>query len=188
VWRTEDGGDTWALSAEGMFAEYMPPQRRHDQNVQDPHRIVQCAGSPDVFWCQHHNGVFRSTDGARTWVEVASVTPSVFGFAAAVHPADPDTAWFVPAVKDECRIPVDGKVVVARTRDGGRTFEALRSGLPQDHAYDLVYRHAFDIDDSGTRLAMGSTTGSVWLSEDRGDRWQAVAPHLPPVYCVRFEK
>jgi len=36
---------------------------------------------------------------------------------------DPDTAWFVPAIKDVRRIPVDGKVVVARTRDGGRSFE-----------------------------------------------------------------
>lgn len=188
AWRTEDGGAAWALSAQGMFAEYMPPPRRFDQNVQDPHRIVSCPEAPDVFWCQHHNGVFRSTDGARSWTEVSTVTPSGFGFAVAVHPADPDTAWFVPAVKDECRIPVDGQVVVARTRDGGLTFTALRNGLPQEHAYDLIYRHALDVDGGGNRLAMGSTTGTLWLSENQGDRWEAVAPHLPPIYGVRFEK
>jgi hypothetical protein len=33
---------------------------------------------------------------------------------------------------------------------------------------------------------MGSTTGNVWISEDAGDRWQAVSMNLPPVYAVRF--
>ncbi len=103
-----------------------------------------------------------------------------------MHPDEPDTAWFVPAIKDEKRVPVDGKVVVTRTRDGGKTFETLTKGLPQEHAYDLVYRHALDIDASGNRLAFGSTTGSVWVSEDQGDTWQTISANLPPVYCVRF--
>ena len=55
-------------------------------------------------------------------------------------------------------------MVVARTRDGGRSFEVLREGLPQRHAYDLVFRHALDVDETGTRLAFGSTTGSLWES------------------------
>jgi len=79
-------------------------------------------------------------------------------------------------------------VVVNRTRDGGRTFETLRRGLPQDYAYDLVYRHGLDVDESGDRLAFGSTTGSVWISGDGGDSWQTVSSNLPPVYAVRFVK
>jgi len=51
--------------------------------------------------------------------------------------------------------------VVTRTRDGGRTFETLSHGLPQQHAYDLVYRHALDVDETGDWLACGSTTGSL---------------------------
>ena len=114
--------------------------------------------------------------------------PSVFGFAVAVHPRDPDTAWFVPATKDEKRIPVTGKVVVNRTTDGGKNFKTLTKGLPQQHAYDLVFRHALDIDETGERLAFGSTTGSLWISEDGGDSWQTISNHLPPVYTVRFER
>jgi hypothetical protein len=116
------------------------------------------------------------------------VQPSVFGFAVAVHPNDPQTAWTVPAIKDEKRIPVDGKVVVARTRDGGQNFEVLRNGLPQEHAYDLTYRHGLDIDETGRELAFGTTTGSLWWSEDQGDHWQNLSTHLPPIYCVRFAK
>ena len=86
----------------------------------------------------------------------------------------------------EKRCPIDGRVVVSRTRDGGKAFETLRQGLPQEHAYDLVYRHGLDIDETGDRLAFGSTTGSVWISEDGGDSWQTVSSNLPPVYAVRF--
>lgn len=188
VWVTRDGGETWKCQADGMRAEYMPPEQAGDPNIQDPHRVVSCPANPDVFWAQHHNGIFRSTDDCRIWSELKDVIPSAFGFAVVVHPKEPDTAWFVPAQKDEKRIPVGGRVVVTRTRDGGRSFEQLTRGLPQQHAYDIVFRHSMDIDETGRVLAFGSTTGSLWVSEDQGDTWQMVAGHLPPVYCVRFEK
>jgi photosystem II stability/assembly factor-like uncharacterized protein len=186
VWVTADGGESWACRAEGMWAAYMPPERKHDPAIQDPHRVVQCPASPDCLWAQHHNGVFRSTDGAASWQEVQDVPPSVFGFAVAVHPRDPDTAWLVPAVKDERRIPVGGQVVVSRTRDGGRSWQVLREGLPQEHAYDITYRHALDVDGRGDSVAFGTTTGALWVSDDQGDSWQCVSAHLPPVYAVRF--
>ena len=147
--------------------------------------LTQCRSAPDHLWAQHHNGVFRSTDGARTF-ETITVPPSVFGFGVAVHPNDGLTAWFAPAVKDECRVPVDGKLVVSRTRDGGKTFEVLRNGLPQDNSYDLIYRHSMTIDESGNRLAIGSTTGGLWVTDDQGDHWSAVPMRLPPVHAVKF--
>ena len=150
--------------------------------------LAQCLAQPDAMWVQHHNGIFRSTDGAETFSEIRDVKPSVFGFPVAAHPSDPDTAWFVPAIKDEKRYPADGRVVVTRTRDGGRTFETLTQGLPQQHAYDLVYRHALDVDGEGTRLAFGSTTGSLWVSDNGGDSWQTISANLPPIHAVRFEK
>jgi photosystem II stability/assembly factor-like uncharacterized protein len=188
VWSTRDGGATWTLDGKGLRAEYMPAERQFDQNVQDAHMVAQCPGRPDALWLQHHNGIFRSLDAGASFAEISGVQPSAFGFAVAVHPREPDTAWFVPAVKDEKRYPTGGQVVVNRTRDGGKTFETLRSGLPQEHAYDLVFRHALDVDDTGERLAFGSTTGSVWVSDNGGDSWQTLSTNLPPVYAVRFEK
>lgn len=186
VWVTEDAGRSWSCRAEGMFAVFMPPEQRNNPNIQDPHRVVQCRNQPDCYWAQHHNGVFRSTDNCASWHEVPDVPPSVFGFAVAVHPQDPNTAWFVPAIKDEKRIPVDGKLVVTRTRDGGKSFDVLRRGLPQEHAYDLVFRHALEIDPEGETLAFGSTTGGLWTSTDQGDTWNLVTAHLPPIHAVRF--
>ena len=186
VWQSEDEGLTWRPTSKGMYAEFMPPDRREDPAIQDPHCLVQCQTRPESLWVQHHNGVFRSTDGAKTWHEVTAIRPSKFGFPVAVHPNNPDRAWFVPAVKDECRIPVEGAVVVARTSDGGRTFEVLREGLPQRHAYDLVLRHALAIDRAGSWLAIGSTSGHLWMSDDQGERWRFAAGHLPPIYALRF--
>jgi hypothetical protein len=188
AWITKDAGRTWRVGGNGMRAEYMPPEKQFEPNIQDPHTIAQCPANPDVLWVQHHNGIFRSTDAAGSWTEIKDVKPSVFGFPVAVHPADADTAWFVPAQKDEKRYPVEGRVVVNRTRDGGQTFQTLTRGLPQEHAYDLVFRHALDIDETGDRLAFGSTTGNVWISENGGDSWQTCSTNLPPVYAVRFEK
>lgn len=186
IWGTADGGESWELRADGMRAAYMPPEKQYEPNAQDPHCLVRCPGSPEHLWVQHHNGIFRSTNEAANWEEIQDVSPSGFGFAVAVHPTDPETAWFVPGMSDERRIPVSGQVVVNRTRDGGRTFETLRNGLPQENAYDLVFRHALAIDSTGDRLAFGSTTGSLWATEDGGDSWTHVGAHLPPVYSVRF--
>jgi hypothetical protein len=186
VWSSSDGGTHWTAASQGMRADYFPEPRNQAPEVQDIHRLVQCPAAPDALWVQHHNGVFRSTDAARSWQEVTTIKPAKFGFAVVVHPHDPNTAWFVPGVKDECRVPADGRLVVARTRDGAQSFDILTNGLPQQHAYDLVYRHALAVDDTGTRLAMGSTTGHLWVSEDSGDAWTLVAGHLPPISCVRF--
>jgi hypothetical protein len=48
----------------------------------------------------------------------------------------------------------------------------------------VVYRHA--LHNSGDRLAFGSTTGNLYVTENRGDSWQVVSHNLPPIYSVRF--
>ena len=187
VWTTHDGGESWQLLGAGLRNDYTPPGMDEDPVLQDPHRVVQCTGSAQRMWMQHHNGIFVSDDAGTNWRELADVRPSAFGFAVAAHPDQPDTAWFVPAVKDEQRIPVDGRLVVTRTRDGGCSFDTLDRGLPTGPAYDLVYRHALDVSADGQRLAFGSTTGALWVSENQGDDWQCVSTHLPPVNCVLFD-
>ena len=147
AWLTQDDGASWALRARGMSADYMPPEKTDDQNVQDPHRIVRCRAQPEVLWCQHHNGIWRTVDNGAS---------------------------------------VDGALAVNRTRDGGRSFETLRAGLPQSDCYDLIYRHGLAVSDDGHRLLVGSTTGGLWASDDGGDRWHTVSAHLPPIHAVRF--
>lgn len=187
AWLTNDGGATWSLRAKGMKANYMPPELVDTEQVQDPHRIVRCAGEPDKLWCQHHNGIWRSVDNGANWTEVKPAAPvSNFGFVTAVHPNDGETAWFVPAEADSKRIPPQASLAVTRTTDGGQHFTAWRGGLPHQHCYDLVYRHGLAVSDCGQILLMGSTTGGAWLSEDGGGQWQTISTTLPPIYAVAF--
>jgi hypothetical protein len=188
VWLTPDAGETWVLGGAGLVATYMPEPRRHDFAIQDPHRLARCTAVPDRVWMQHHNGVFRSDDGGLSWMQLEGLPLSDFGFAVAAHPEDPDTAWFVPAERDETRMPVNGRFAVTRTRDGGQSFELLDQGLPAPPAFDLVYRHAFEVAPDGRTLAMGSTTGNLWTSADGGECWQLVTAHLPPIACLRFAR
>lgn len=188
AWASSDGGRSWTSAARGMRADYMPPEHAFDANAQDVHRIVACASHPEHLWCQHHNGIWRSTDAAASWQQVTGVPVSDFGFTVAVDPSDPARAWFAPAVADQRRVPVDAALCVLRTDDGGRSFAALRAGLPQSHCYDLVYRHGLDVGTDGRTLLMGSTTGGLWTSDDGGDRWQVVSTTLPPIHAVALER
>lgn len=185
VWITRDRGFTWQVGS-GLKAGFMPPEQAENPYIQDPHRIVRCRDHPMSMWTQHHSGMFRSVDGGANWTEIVDVDPSTFGFAVAAHPSDPDTAWFVPSQSDEVRVPVDGRMVVTRTTDGGRSFETLSDGLPQEHGYHLVYRHGLDVDDTGQRLVIGSTSGSLWVSDDAGDRFTNITNDLPPIAAVHF--
>jgi photosystem II stability/assembly factor-like uncharacterized protein len=186
IWQTQDGGASWRLTASGMRADYLPADNADDQNTQDPHCMVQCALRPDVLWVQHHCGIYRSVNGGLVWQAIAAPAPSGFGFAVASDPNNPQRAWFVPAQADACRIPVDGRMVVTRTDDGGASFKVLSEGLPQHHAYHLVYRHGLDVAADGQTLALASTTGGLWLSANSGERWQCVSNDLPPVAAVKF--
>jgi len=183
VFETTDRGATWEPRNKGLSATFLP---NPDVEVgHDPHFVDFCLEQPDVLWQQNHCGIFRSVDGGATWSDISEKEgPANFGFAIAADARDPNTAWVVPAESDERRQAFGGALVVSRTTDGGATWSQLRNGLPQELCYDVVFRHALAL--SGDTLAFGSTTGNVFVSEDRGDAWSCLGNYLPPVYSVRF--
>ena len=126
--------------------------------------------------------VFQARVGHRLPVDAVAVTP---------RPADDPgnhhhLAGFRLQRLRECRLPVDGKLVVARTRDGGKSFEVLRNGLPQENTCDTVQRHGLTVCDDGRHLAFGSTIGGVWTSDDQGDHWRMLPARLPMVHALCF--
>jgi photosystem II stability/assembly factor-like uncharacterized protein len=183
VFETVDGGATWQPRNVGLKANYLP---KPDVEVgHDPHFMAVCPANPDVLWQQNHCGIFRSTDGAKTWHDVSQPdAPAYFGFPISADERDPQTAWVIPAVSDEIRVAVNGAMCVSRTTDGGKTWQAFRKGLPQERSYDVVFRHALDV--TGDSLTFGTTTGNVFFSNDRGESWKTLGSHFPLVYSVRF--
>jgi photosystem II stability/assembly factor-like uncharacterized protein len=183
VVETRDGGRSWQHRNKGLANSFLP-----DANAEvghDPHFLTCCEAEPDVLWQQNHCGVYRSADGGKSWKDVGLKDGVVhFGFACAVDAKNPERAWLVPATSDDKRYAPGGALCVARTDDGGKTWKVLREGLPQENAYDLVYRHGLDV--RGDRLAFGSTTGSLYTSEDRGESWTCIGSNFPPINSVRF--
>lgn len=183
VLESVDGGATWRGRNKGMLNDYLPDPAAEWGH--DPHFVMLCAGQPDHVWQQNHSGVFYSSDGAQSWNRVSQPDKGVhFGFPVAADARNGRTAWLVPGKADQQRTAIDGALFVARTEDAGQTWQQLREGLPQENAYDVVYRHALDSSDDC--VAFGSTTGNLYVSDNRGDSWRAVAHNLPPIYSVRF--
>lgn len=183
VYETKDGGKTWASRNKGLRADFLPDP--HSEFGHDPHLLVACAGSVDHMWQQNHCGIFRSTDGAATWLDVSEKEgPANFGFAIAAHHKNPDVAWVVPATSDEIRVAVDEALCVCRTDDGGKTWKAYRRGLPQENSFDITYRHALALD--GDELFFGTTTGNLFRSGDGGESWETISNYLPMVHAVRY--
>ncbi len=183
VFESTDHGQTWEARNKGLRGDFLPDPKSDVGH--DPHLLVSCAADPQVFWQQNHCGIFRSENGCQSWDDITQPEgPARFGFAIAADQADPLTAWVVPAESDQVRAAVGRALCVCRTEDGGKSWTQLRTGLPQHHCYDLVFRHGLDLQDS--KLAFGTSTGKLYISEDRGESWTGTALHLPPIYSVRF--
>ncbi|MEP6845922.1 MAG: glycosyl hydrolase, partial [Panacibacter sp.] len=60
----------------------------------------------------------------------------------------------------------------------------FRKGLPQENCFDIVYRHALAT--SGDAVAFGTTTGNLFVSNDRGESWQVINNYLPMIHSVQF--
>ncbi|HEX6442531.1 MAG TPA: sialidase family protein, partial [Stellaceae bacterium] len=73
MWASTDAGASWRLINQGMYNEYMPPELQGDPIAQDIHRLAHCRARPEVVWCQHHNGVFRSENGGANWHELKAI-------------------------------------------------------------------------------------------------------------------
>lgn len=184
VIETRDGGATWRARNKGMTMDHSPDAEAEWGH--DTHLIELCAGAPEHVWQQNHSGVFYSDNGAESWSKASVPQSGVhFGFPVSVDARNGRCAWLVPGRSDAQRMAIDGGLFVARTDDGGQSWRQQRKGLPQEGAHDIVLRHALDNRDG--LVAFGSTTGNLYLSEDRGESWSAVSNNLPPIYAVRFE-
>ncbi|WP_424846725.1 WD40/YVTN/BNR-like repeat-containing protein [Streptomyces sp. SAI-129] len=184
VFRTVDGGASWAPSNSGVSAVFLPdPDPEFGQCV---HKVARDAATPDRLYLQNHWGVYRSDDAGGHWTDIGEGLPSTFGFAVAAHPHRGDTAYVFPINADADRVPADHRCRVFRTSDAGKSWEPLSAGLPQEDHYGTVLRDALSTDDADRAgVYFGNRNGEVFASADDGDSWRQLASHLPDVLCVR---
>jgi photosystem II stability/assembly factor-like uncharacterized protein len=186
TFRSDDGGDTWTPINQGLHSEHIPdPTAEVGHCV---HRITIHPSNPNTLFMQKHWDVMRSDDGGNTWREVSGNLPSDFGFPIAVHAHEPETIYVVPILSDSLHYPPDGKLRVYRSRSGGEEWEALTTGLPQEHCYVNVLRDAMAVDSADPcGVYFGTTGGQVYASADSGDSWEPIVRDLPAVLSVEAQ-
>lgn len=183
-YRSDDAGTSWQPINAGVRAPYLPEP--YPIAGQNEHRLLMHPAVPERLYRQSHTGTWRSDDGGETWSEITAGLPSDFGYALATDRAAVDTLFVIPEAGTQMRFPVDGRLRVYRTEDAGASWTALTAGLPQRHVYCTVLRDGMDSDHlDPLGLAFGTSSGHLFVSDDRGDSWRLAAEFLPPVLSVR---
>ena len=178
---TEDGGQSWRPSNTGVRAQFLPD--KYPEFGQCVHKVVQSKKKPERMYLQNHWGLYRTDDRGESWTDIANGVPSDFGFAMAIHPEDPDTAWIVPLESDEFRCTPEGRLRVYRTRNGGAKWEPMSEGLPQKDAFETVLRDSMAA--GGKSVFFGTRSGKLFGSKDEGATWSQIKEGLPPIVAVK---
>ena len=191
VFATEDAGTSFErrVRRSNAAAEVAFPGEDPNEIGYCVHNMVRAPssnGGDDLLYQQNHHGVFRSPDGGRSWTEISAGLPSTFGFPIAVHPRDASKIWVLPLNGDMLgRYPPDASAAVWRSGDGGETWTAGRTGLPQEGCFFTVLRQAMAVDGcDDVGVYFGTNTGSVFASFDEGETWDEIARHLPTILSV----
>ncbi len=149
------------------------------------HKLTAHPSNSGALNQQNHCGVYRAEFAGKKWDDISKGLPSRFGFALAVPAAEKKTLFTIPVISGEERFVPEGKLRVARSRDGGRTWKLLTKGLPQMNAYVLVLREGMTSDDRDPAgVYFGTSSGTLFYTRDGGDSWQALAENLPPIYSL----
>ena len=179
VYKSTDGGKTW--------------QNMGLRDTQHISRIVIHPTNPDIVWVAAigHNfspnaerGIFKTTDGGRTWKKTLYIKDTVGAIDLA---APPDAGVLYAAMYEAIRYPwkiADGgpDSGIYRSNDGGETWHKLEGGLPKS----AVGRIGLDVCWSrpGTVYAVVDNFnpgpngrpigGEVYRTDDAGEHWRKV--------------
>lgn len=191
VYRSEDAGATWkcvGLERTANIGRILAHPT--DSNT------VWVAALGRLWGENPERGVFKTTDGGRTWQHALRIDARTGAVDLALDPSDPQTAY--AAMWSRKRTPWSFQGVsesggIHRTRDGGRTWTKLTNGLPaRTGRIGLsVYRKSPNVilavveSDAGGRLGEfqdDSRAGGVFRSVDGGDHWERLAPWAPRAF------
>lgn len=185
VIRSDDAGKTWAFKNAGVPARHLP--ETFPEFGQCVHRLLQHPSEPNRLVQQNHWGLFASRDAGESWEDIQSNLPNFFGFPMAMDRANPDTLFAcVETSPDQGRHNIGDQFTVYRTDDAGGKWKPLTRGLPKGKHVRLgVLRHAMCTDEKDpVGVYVGTNTGQLFASADRGETWATVADYMPQIFSV----
>jgi len=183
VFKTTNGGRSWeTISKDLTREEYDVPANLGAFTALDPekgkHRGVIYALAPsfkdaDLIWAGTDDGLIHLTrDGGKTWTNVTPPELTPWSKVSVIEASHSDSAVAYAAIN---RFRLDDlKPHIYRTRDGGKAWQEIVNGLPDNAPVNVVRE-----DPIRKGLLFAGTERSVFVSFDDGDHWQRLQLNLP---------
>ncbi len=183
LFATRDGGNSWQILSPDLTREDPGiPATLGPFVADDPakgkHRgvIYSLAPSPkdaNLIWAGTDDGLIQVTrDGGKTWQNVTPPELTPWSKLAQMDASHFDTSTAYAAVN---RFRLDDlHPYIYRTHDGGKSWQKIVSGLPDDEPVNTVRE-----DPERKGLLFAGTERSVYVSWDDGDHWQSLQLNLP---------
>jgi photosystem II stability/assembly factor-like uncharacterized protein len=184
LFATRDGGNSWQtmspdLTREdpgipatlGPFVEADPAKGKHRGVI---YSIAPSPKDANLIWAGTDDGLIQVTrDGGKNWQNVTPPEFTPWSKVAQMDASHFDTPTAYAAVN---RFRLDDlHPYIYRTHDGGRTWQKIVSGLPDDEPVNTVRE-----DPERKGLLFAGTERTVYVSWDDGDHWQSLQKNLPP--------
>jgi photosystem II stability/assembly factor-like uncharacterized protein len=183
VWRTTDGGQHWtAISPDLTRATWDAPANVGKYRGTPAARASQrgvvytLAPSPvdaNRLWAGTDDGLIHvTTDGGKTWTEVTPPQLTPWAKVSLIDASHFDAGTAYAAV-NTIRLD-DLRPHIYRTRDGGRTWSPITTGIPDGGTVNAVRE-----DPKRRGLLFAGTEQAVYVSFDDGDHWQSLRLNMP---------
>ena len=163
-----DGGKTWR-ELSGFY--------------EDVHRVVIPAQRPEKLYITGGDGIWYSPDGGESWEHLTDRSHRIaYPDALVVHPDNELLMFTSGAISSPgtWRKTQTADSRIARSRDGGRSWQVLERGLPE-HIHGNIEAMSMNVWPKGFSLFTGTTDGRIFFSDDEGENWSTIAQGLPPV-------
>jgi len=183
VFKTTDGGHSWQTISKDLTRPHpgipasLGTMAAKDTGA-DKQRGVVYALAPsfhniDTIWAGTDEGlIWITTDGGKAWKDITPPALTPWSKVTQLEASHFDEKTAFASVS---RFRVDDLTpYIYRTRDSGKTWELITSGLPNDAPVDTVRE-----DPVRKGLLFAGSETSVWMSFDDGDHWQSLQLNLP---------
>ncbi|OGA09268.1 MAG: hypothetical protein A3D95_10485 [Betaproteobacteria bacterium RIFCSPHIGHO2_12_FULL_69_13] len=151
-----------------------------DASEVDIHRLALHPKRPQRIIAATGWGMIASEDGGDSWRGSGKLPGIDYPIPLVAHPDDPDLLFVAGGEgwpPNWYRIG-RSRAKVARSRDGGKTWQRLLGGLPDGQRANYGGL-ALDAWDGGFAVYAADTDGQIYESADGGERWSVVAEAAP---------